>query len=341
MSTDVYNQWLLKNIKPFDQQTAEQSDYLRVCFQVGNICTNDCVYCPPGCKDGTYPWPSYEQAAKIINKIDQIYKSAPYNKKKIQFELLGGEVTLWKDIERVIELIYSLGNTVCLVTNGVRTVRWWQEYGKYFEYITLSVHAEFAEKEHCTDVLNVLVENNVKSHALMLMLPSHWQKCLDTIDYMVENGKFELIRARPLTLIGEQGNHDRWPYSDLEWKWLEENPTFFPKAGKVINTPEGPNWESTLWRNSVTKEIKIQNSEEVISLKQNNWKGWNCFVGIDTLYLEQNGDIRRDAMCYVRPPIGNWKRDNLDELSWPFEPVRCPFNSCFCTHDMKARKFKI
>ncbi len=22
-------------------------------------------------------------------------------------------------------------------------------------------------------------------------------------------------------------------------------------------------------------------------------------------------------------------------------PVRCPFNSCFCTHDMKARKFKI
>jgi hypothetical protein len=46
-------------------------------------------------------------------------------------------------------------------------------------------------------------------------------------------------------------------------------------------------------------------------------------------------------MCYVRPPIGNWKRDNLDELTWPFEPVRCPFNSCFCTHDMKARKFKI
>ena len=340
MTNKKYNQWLMKEHN-FNTSAANSDNYLRVCFQLGNVCTNNCVYCPPGCKDGTYPWPTYEQAARIINKIDQVYKSAPYNKKKIQFELLGGEVTLWKDIEKIIELIHSLGNDVDLVTNGVRTVRWWAEYGKYFSHVTLSFHPEFAEKEHATEVLNTLTDNNVGAGTLVLMLPSHWDKCLETIEYMTAHGKWEVGRIRSLTLIGHMGQHDRWPYTDDQWSWLEKNNSFYPVNGKKVQYKEGPHWQVPVWRNSETDEILREDFETVISNKRNNWYGWDCYVGIDTLYLEQNGDIRRDAMCYVAPQLGNWKKGNLDNITWPYEPIKCKFLSCFCTHDMKARKIKI
>lgn len=340
MTNKKYNQFLLKgdNFNPF---TANSNDYLRVCFQLGNVCTNDCVYCPPSSKDGSYPWPSYEESSRIINKINQVYKSAPYNKKSIQFELLGGEVTLWKDIEKIIELIHSQGNGVDLVTNGVRTVRWWSEYGKYFSHVTLSFHPEFAEKEHATDVLNTLTDNNVPSGALVLMLPSHWDKCLETIDYMKTYGKWYISHIRALTLIGEKGQHDRWPYTEEQWSWLAQNNSFRQIHGKKIPYKTGPHQTAPFWSNSETGETLKENFETIISNRRNNWYGWDCYIGIDTLYLEQNGDIRRDAMCYSAPPLGNWKYDDLDTVVWPHEPIRCKFLSCFCTHDMKARKIKI
>ena len=132
--------------------------YLFVNWNMGNICTYQCSYCSRYCHDGSFPWPTIEEAVKTVKVLNQVYKKPPYNKKKIIFELLGGEITLWKDIDILLSTIRETDNIITLVTNGVRTLDWWEANGKKFERVTLSYHSEFADYKHLCDVSNLLTD---------------------------------------------------------------------------------------------------------------------------------------------------------------------------------------
>ena len=185
---NIYDQFLHKNIElSITDEDFETSDVLRVSFQLGNVCTYDCSYCHHSDKDGSFKWPEFTIVEKIIREIDRIYKAPPYNKTKIIFEYLGGEVTLWKDIEKIIILVNELGNKSWLITNGVRSLRWWEEYGKYFEIVTISAHLEFCDIEHLCNVGNILADNSVLASTIILMYPPKWDECLTAIEYLKEN----------------------------------------------------------------------------------------------------------------------------------------------------------
>ena len=318
---------------------SHSNSHLRVAFQLGNTCTNDCSYCPGHTKNGSVPWPEIDKVEKIIKKINEVYRNPPYNKTHIQFELSGGEVTVWPKIERVLEILHEHNNSVHLVTNGVRSLRWWAEYGKYFEHLVISFHPEFASTEHTTEVLNILTDQGVRADALIMMLPSHWDVCLSAIEYMKNHGTFNNIWTRALNLI-KPGKHEQWPYTEQELNWIQNNTNFRPLNSKEVLIQDGPGDTGSFWRNSTSGEYKLVEFESLAANRQNNWKNWQCYVGIDTLFLEQNGDVRRDAMCYVRPSLGNWKLDDIETIQWVTEPVRCPFDACFCSADSRARKIK-
>ena len=74
----------------------------------------------------------------------------------------------------------------------------------------------------------------------------------------------------------------------------------------------------------------------------NNFLGWDCYAGIDTLSLDVNGNIL-PAYCYTgtKKTIGNWLTDDLAELHWPTDPMKCGDMKCVCVHDIRARKIKI
>ncbi len=319
---------------------------LKVNWQLGNVCTYTCSYCSKSCHDGTFPWPDVNSAIATVRALDRIYKSEPYKKEKIVFELLGGEVTVWREIDRLLDVIKETDNLCMLVTNGSRSLNWWKANAHKFGYTTLSFHPEKADYKHVTEVANILNDAGVGVGILVLMYPPLWDYCLEAHKDFVKNSRAQIITTQPLTLIASSAaaqnmsiaTYDRWPYTAEQKAWLETARTYESKIPI----------KDAAWLYVAVKyfggddESTGQHIEPAYLSAHglNNWKDWDCYVGIDTLFLEQNGHIRRDAMCYVTPPIGNWKSDCLDALSWPTAPVKCPFSACYCAHDFRARKRK-
>ena len=321
-----------------DQLLNTMPDGIKVCFQLGNVCTNNCSYCPAGCKDGSHPWPKLSDAKNILKKIKDVYTAEPYNKKTIFVEYLGGEVTVWKEFEQLLDYADNLGIRSRLVTNGVRTVRWWKANASRFHSITYSFHPEHDTYEHCLEVVNALSESGVCVNVLVLMLPSKWEFCKSVVENLIDNSKCRGITARTITNIDDTGtgNHGRYFYTDEQIDFCRDNSMTLPTHQLDIAVED----MYLYFVNTQTKQKFDVSPEALINLHKNKFEKWACNVGIDTLYLEQNGDIRRDAMCYIAKPIGNWKYDNLDELTWPTNPVLCTRKSCFCTHDLYAKKVK-
>lgn len=324
-------------------------------WNLGNICTYSCSYCSSFCHDGSFPWPKIEEAVKTVKVLDQVYKKSPYNKQKIIFELLGGEVTLWKNIDTLISVIKETNNIIMLVTNGVRTLDWWEKNGQNFEWVTLSYHSEFADYKHICNVSNLLVDLGVTTTVLVLMYPKKWQECVKAHKYFMKNSH-AIVSLQRLTLISTsrdgknmsgKSENNQYPYSGSQLSYFLSENKELPKKTLKLKYDLGIGFFDSKKQQPF---FKVNNSFLSVN-NLNNWKDWDCYVGIDSLFLEQNGDIRHSVMCRVKPPLGKWRHfkslkgelgvENLDKIQWPEKPVVCPYTSCFCVNDYRTRKQKV
>ncbi|MBY0384652.1 hypothetical protein K2X05_05785, partial [bacterium] len=140
------------------------------------------------------------------------------------------------------------------------------------------------------------------------------------------------------------------PYTPYQLQWMKENST---NRGRIslstlFNRKKYRALTNAFFLKNTNSWSKTISSAYLTTNNLNNWKGWNCYVGIDTLSLEQNGDVKKSVMCKVSPPLGSWRRvdhlkkiENLDTIAWPNKPVLCPYSACTCSHDFKARKEKL
>lgn len=321
---------------------------LKVVWNIGNFCNYSCSYCAKECHDGTHPWPSLDVALNTARAINTVYKKEPFNKQMIVFEMMGGEVTVWKDLEKLSDLIQEDGNLCTLLTNGSRSLDWWQKNALRFPYVTLSYHPEFADYRHITAVSNILADAGVGTSILLLMYPDRWNYLMESHTYFKKHSRAGSIALQPLTYIetsreaqtkGPSGlEHDRWPYTSEQLDWIQKTCTH--------QNPENPphqNWVSMrlgFFKDNDPSSLKEVDPAYLSSHGLNNWKNWDCYIGVDSLYLEQNGDVRREAMCRATKPIANWKHDELLRAPWPVDPIRCPFNACYCADDFKVRKIR-
>ena len=93
------------------------------------------------------------------------------------------------------------------------------------------------------------------------------------------------------------------------------------------------------WRDSKTNnEIIVNDVNQLIVDKTNHWRDWNCYIGLDSLYIRPNGDIKVGSDCNPDYIIGNYLKS--DDIRWPQKPIRCNYDACFCGADMATRKIK-
>lgn len=317
-------------------------DTLRISAQLGNACTYRCTYCVPDDYDGRYRWPeddSYEKLIELVDIIDKTYKNPPYNKKHIIWELLGGEITTWRNIEKFVTYLNSRGHLIQLVTNGIRTLRWWKQYGNMFSHVTISYHPEKADYIHLTDVGNTLIDNNVNVGTLIMMYPDQWDTCIRAINYMKENAKFR-VELRKLEKRSSGVEKLSWEYTAEQAQYIK-NEQVITKWVNCSNSTENKSLYSTF---KVKKHhdkylFEITNIQDIINSNKNNWRGWFCNIGIDTLYINSDGMVK-SAGCFHsnEADLFNWIHDSINEFTFPTQAVVCPFNACTCVHDVRARK---
>ncbi len=307
-------------LKQFDNKNL---NWFVVNWCMGNTCNYTCSYCPVSLHDGSKRWPAFKNVKTFIENVRRIHVD-----KKLHFDFTGGEITLNKDFIKICKLCKDNDISVGFISNGSRTIRWWQENKKYFDHVNLSFHAEHADQEHFCSVVKE-VHLDVSTHVNVMMHPEHWDACLMLASRVKEIGNAS-IALQPL--IHELAN-ELYDYSHEETYILDHQSDIF---GNVKWTKRFETYRGDM------RAIKDGNSYRVsphnfIAKGTNNWEGWNCWAGVEQIIVDLDGSIWR-GWCKVGGPIGHI--DDQD-LALPSSPVICNKNRCHCNFDIMSSKSRL
>lgn len=100
------------------------------------------------------------------------------------------------------------------------------------------------------------------------------------------------------------------------------------KAGSFTNvaTIQDDNDGNQYWRE--------ENVNDILARKENQYKGWLCWAGVESLMIQANGDVYV-ATCRAKK-LGNI----YTEFDLPNEPLICPKLTCACAADLNTSKAK-
>lgn len=300
--------------------------YFIVQWCLGNVCNYSCSYCPINLHNGSVPWTSISTIENLINKIKLLHPD-----KKLYFEFTGGEITVNKDFIDICKLCKSNNIFIKFLTNGSRTIRWWEENKQHFDHVIMSFHSEFADPNHFCDVIKTL-KDDCLVHANIVMSLDNWDKCIDVANEVKEIGNCS-VYIKPLK---EDISGKMYSYSDEQLSIFKNQKQLFGSQVK--------------WTKSIPKEVRglmksVDKDNNIVNVSSysdffvkgtNSWLGWQCWAGIEQIIIDLDGSIYR-GWCKVGGCIGNVN----DDFILPDDPIICTKTFCGCASDVMCTKRKI
>ena len=291
---------------------------------LGSTCNFECSYCPKSLHDGKHKWHNTDNVKAFVQRIKNVHPE-----KQIYFEFTGGEVTLNKDFIDICKFCTESGVKVGFISNGSRTIRWWEENKCYFDTVILSFHSEFVNSDHFCQVVEVL-HCDVRTHVNIMMKSENWDKCMD-VAHRVKNIGNCSMALQPLA-------HD---LNGALYDYSPEQLDVFINQNSLINSHIKWTKSFEVYRGAMktinddgTKTVRSAHS--FISNNANNWQGWHCYAGVEQLIVDMDGGIYR-GWCRVGNRIG-FIYD--EDLQLPVEPILCNKDRCHCNYDIMSTKIK-
>lgn len=322
-------------------------DFMTIDLMVTNKCNFSCHYCHPGSNTGTIGFfQDYELLLKNLSHVIDIYRNH-FNKKRIKFEITGGEPTVWPklgDFAKWLKIEKQIEN-VFLVSNGSRTMRWWETYAHYFDEVHLSLHNVEGDPAHMIKVADYIYNNTDALGAVnVLMDPTNWERSLSYLNKMIDHPTPWLTKSWVLIENGEL-RKDYTPdqlelFKDkVQKKPPEEKIQYWIKKGTI-------NQKTSAKIVYDTGDIGTYNSFMLRMTHQHNFFGWRCNLGIDRLVFigpELHGS------CGATNFFNSSTKFLLDDPEFVrkftvdvIQPIICQQPSCgLCTKDLKLSKAKI
>jgi len=288
-------------------------DSIKVEWNLGKRCNYDCSYCPSSIHDNTS---SPTDIAILKNVVDRLITLG----KPIRLSFTGGEPTVHPNFEELINYAKHVGiSWVSVTTNGTRTPEWYKRQ-RVDQYV-FSIHFEYDFKR----VLHTATSLKDSNKSLVLQLMAHHDYMKDVRD---SAGYLDIIKV---------------PYTVRRIRWTEGNHDLFDD---MRYHPDDLNWikesESTVTPNVIiwldNKYAQItQHANDVIKLHRNQYRGWTCNAGIESLMINWDGDVHR-ATCRVGGSLGNIYQGNF---TIPVDPIICDRNYCTCAADIPLTKIRL
>jgi len=309
---------------------------LRVELMLGNVCNYNCWYCFPGSNEGTNRWPDYKILAANLKHLFNYYKSI--DKEIFEIHLIGGEPTLWSDLgEFVKELKTEHNCIISMSSNGSRTLRWWQEYGQYFDKVLLSAHYEKINVNHYISVADLLYEQKVIVTGLVLMDPNNWDTCMSVVDQLKHSKYRWSIDIQEILLHNDSVKYTNDQRNVLRKHRLRSaNPFWF-----LLNN------KHTLLRTTVIQDTgtsSVIKNNEIVLNKWNHFNGWDCNLGIDSIYISPTGTLTGACGNYLYNLDYSFNLRSVEFIN-NFTPklttTTCQQTVCTCQPEANLSKRKI
>jgi MoaA/NifB/PqqE/SkfB family radical SAM enzyme len=303
----------------------EHNDWFVVNWCLGNTCNYECSYCPSALHNGSLKWPEPNVIKNFIARIKDHYFH-----KNIYFEFTGGEVTLYRHFIEICQYCTDLGIKVGFISNGSRTIRWWEENKQFFDHVCLSYHPEHADDKHFIEVVKT-INNDVRTHVNIMMSPEKFDHCFEVADKIKDLGNISMALQPLIVDFGDQ----LYEYNDFQKKIFDKQHELISKHIKFTKTFDYYRGAMRVVYPDGTSQVS--SAHRFIGLKGNDWSGWNCYAGVEQLIVDMDGSIHR-GWCKEGGAIG--KIDDA-EINLPSEPVVCTKNMCHCNFDIMCTKEKI
>ena len=314
--------------------STQASNLLQVRFFPTDICNYQCSYCFAGLEH-KYRYPkSIEVVIKNFRHLFNYYMQH-HNKTKFEITISGGgEPTLWPDIEKFCQELKESHNVkIVLVSNGSRTIRWWEKNSTYFDDVVLSCHHEFVNLPHYISVADLLFEKGVNVIAFSLMDARRWDKCLAQVEKMLQSQYRWFVEAKPI--VGNYGA-GMDVYSPEQLLYLNDSVKRLPDSNWILKRIETMNpYESVVLFNDNSAEVAMTHT--LIVNRWNNFKGWQCNVPTEALAISPDGSIK--TSCGLDIFNSNIYSDTFaDKFSLQNNNLCCPKDMCECGTDTHISK---
>lgn len=288
----------------------DHANSIKVEWNIGKRCNYNCSYCPKEIHDNTSSHTNIEILKLTIDKLVTLGKP-------IRLSFTGGEPCVHPKFQELIMYARHKGIFwISVTTNGTLPYEFYRILP--VDQYVFSIHFEYDWLRVYNTVSKLADITKIKLIAQIMCHPDHMINAMTVYARCMS----EQIPCTLRRIRWTQGDHDvfddmRYNLHDLEW--IKEH-------------------EATVQPNTViffkNKPVDQKHANDIIKLKLNQFKGWTCNAGIESLMINWDGDVHR-ATCRVGGSLGNIYEGNFVV---PSEPVTCDRNFCTCAADIPLTK---
>lgn len=301
----------------------QKTPALYLTWVVNNICTNQCSYCPANLHSGTNHNYNWEHAEKFIRLVLAKYS-------KIHVALSGGEPTLSPWFKDLVKLFSDAGHPVGVTTNGARTVRYYDDIAQYMSYIVMSYHPSFEDPE--LEEKALACAQHTPTIVTVMMDSRHFDKSLEMFYKLIKHDNLSVEHVRIQNWRAK--THEGSDYTPEQIRIMNSLPRH---AATRSVQPKYRGYTGAIAFYDDGRQAGLD-AQKIINENNTNFQGWECDIGLESLYVKYDGVIRR-GNCLSSPILG--KIQELENMSWPTNSFICPQNFCNCTTDVYVSKRKI
>ena len=278
---------------------------LKIEWNIGKRCNLDCSYCPSEIHDNHSPHTNIKTLKLCVDKLYQI-------EKPLRISFTGGEPCVHPEISELFDYTRQYASWINVTTNGTRKPEWYAK--QPLDHIVFSLHFETKDWHRClTNIIDtyrlvdIPIQVNVMAH-------HEYMEDVKTATMLLANEKIKyVIRRIRWTEKHDWFNDMRYKDEDLDWI-LKNEATSLPNC-------------------KVDGEYYIH-ANDIIKKHQNQFKGWRCNIGLESLMINWDGEVHR-ATCRVGGRLGNIYQG---DFQIPTEPVTCTRSWCTCAADIPITK---
>lgn len=323
-------------------KSTQRDNILSVRWSPNNVCNFKCQYCFPDANAGTHKSPT--DLNLVLQNFQHLFNYYKTNLNKNKFHLIisGGEPTLWPELGEFITLLKKTYDVyITIVSNGSRTTRWWKEYGHCIDDAVLSFHVSQGKIDHHIAVADTLYKFGKKVTVLVLMDPTMWERSVEAIEYMKRNSKYSWsIQSKEIVNYVSYNNDQKSFLSNENHR--HQGIFWFIKNYKLII-------DGTIRKSESTATLEdgstfLATSDSYINKNQNHFLGWSCNLGVDSIYINWDGEIKGSCgqKIFNSKEIYNILDINfINSFNPALKPVKCTMLNCECSPETHITKSKI
>ena len=289
-----------------------QQDQLKVEWNLGKRCNYDCSYCPSTIHDHHSPHTDINILERTVDRLCALQKP-------LRISLTGGEPAVHPHIEDLLEYMRRKSVFwVNLTTNGTRPAQWYINNEIYFNHVVFSLHFEH-DWRRVLQTINQFYDATERDFLVNVMAHHEY---MDDVRFVVQRLRDVGIKYAVRRIRWTEGDHNvfddlKYDGSDLEWLLQQESTA---KPNTIITKGSA--------------EPLYYHANDVIKQHLNQFKGWSCRAGVESLMINWDGEVHR-ATCRVGGSLGNIYEGNF---TVPLTPVICTRDYCTCAADIPLTK---